>query len=174
MEFGYQFIDPISKLASRKWYWLDTALVPEIIYHEYAHAALSDHLELSHNSAVVEGMADFFAGQISGSPKLAKHIKKHNTFNGKNAKKKQDYMIQFEMGQYANTDFVFGLLWSMKKILGEKEGESFIFDLRKNINANSNIRSGLVEGLIETCEVSCKSPFTDKIKILKQLNSKGL
>jgi len=75
MEFGYQFIDPISKATARKWYWLDTALIPEIIYHEYAHAALSDHLVLSHSTAIIEGMADFFAGQIAGSPKLAKHIK---------------------------------------------------------------------------------------------------
>ena len=174
MEFGYQFIDPISKLTARKWYWLDTALVPEIIYHEYAHAALSDHLELSHNSAVVEGMADFFAGQISGSPKLAKHIKKHNTFNGKNAKRKQDYMIQFEMGQYANTDFVFGLLWSMKKVLGEEKAEDFVYGLRENIDANSGIRTGLVDGLIKTCDEVCESPFTDRLKILKNLNNKGL
>ncbi len=72
------------------------ALVPEIIYHEYAHIALSDSLELTHSTAVIEGMADFFAGKIGGNHKLAMHIKKHNTFSGKNAKRKQQYMAQFE------------------------------------------------------------------------------
>lgn len=174
MEFGYQFIDPITKASSRKWYWLDTALVPEIIYHEYAHAALADHLVLSHSTAVIEGMADFFAGQIAKSPKLAKHIKKHNTYNGKNAKRKQDYMIQFEMGEYANTDFVFGLLWEIKNILGEKEGEKFIFNLRTKVTTNSSIRKELVEGIIKTCDEVCEEPFNDKIKILKALNLRGI
>jgi hypothetical protein len=174
MEFGYQFIDPITKATSRKWYWLDTALIPEIIYHEYSHAALSDHLVLSHSTAIIEGMADFFAGQIAGSPKLAKHIKKYNTFNGKNAKKKQDYVIQFEMSDYANTDFMFGLLWEIKNILGEEKGEAFMYDLRKRLTTNSTIRGQLVEGLIKTCETVCDRPFIDKINILKALNLKGI
>lgn len=174
MEFGYQFIDPITKATSRKWYWLDTALVPEIIYHEYAHAALSDHLVLSHSTAIIEGMADFFAGQISGSPKLAKHIKKYNTFNGKNAKRKQDYVIQFEMSQYANTDFVFGLLWEIKNILGEQKGESFMFELRKRVTTNSTIRGQLIDGILSTCEAVCDQPFIDKIKILSALNVRGI
>ena len=174
MEFGYQFIDPISKVTSRKWYMLETALVPEIIYHEYAHAALSDHLVLSHSSAIIEGMADFFAGQIAKSPKLAKHIKKYNTFNGKNAKKKQDYMIQFEMGEYANTDFVFGLLWELKSIIGQEKGEAFMYELRKSLTTNSSIRGELVEGIITTCEKVCTSPFIDKLNILKALNLRGI
>lgn len=170
MEFGYQFIDPITKLTSRKWYWLDTALIPEIIYHEYAHAALADHLVLSHSTAVIEGMADFFAGQIAGSPKLAKHIKKYNTYNGKNAKRKQNYMIQFEMGEYANTDFVFGMLWEIKNILGEEKGEKFMFALRKKITTNSAIRRELIEGILDTCDEVCDQPFIDKLNILKALN----
>lgn len=174
MEFGYQFLDPITKLTSRKWYWLDTALVPEIIYHEYAHAALADKLVLSHSTAIIEGMADFFAGQIADSPKLAKHIKKYNTFNGKNAKKKQDYMIQFEMGMYANTDFVFGLLWELKNIIGAEQGSAFMYELRNNLTTNSSIRGELVEGILKTCDAHCKQPFNDKIKILKALNLRGI
>lgn len=174
MEFGYQFIDPITKATSRKWYWLDTALVPEIIYHEYAHAALADHLVLSHSTAVIEGMADFFAGQIADSPKLAKHIKEHNTYNGKNAKRKQDYSIQFELSDYANTDFVFGMLWEIKNILGEEKGEKFIFSLRQKVTTNSSIRKELIEGIIKTCDEVCDQPFVDKMKILKALNLRGI
>ena len=174
MEFGYQFIDPITKATSRKWYWLDTALVPEIIYHEYAHAALSDHLVLSHSTAIIEGMADFFAGQIANSPKLARHIKKYNTFNGKNAKRKQDYVIQFEMSDYANTDFVFGLLWELKNIIGKEKGEEFMFALRKKLTTNSSIRGQLVEGILQTCDEVCDQPFLDKLKIMTALNLRGI
>lgn len=174
MEAGYQFIDPITKFFSRKWYWLDTALIPEIIYHEYAHAALSDHLKLLESTAVIEGMADFFAGQIANSPQLAKHIKKYNTYNGKDAKKKQTYRIEFESTQYANTDFVFGLLWELKKIVGDEDGEFFMYDLRKNVTTYSTIRTGLVEGILKTCDEKCDSPFVDKLRILKALNLKKL
>jgi hypothetical protein len=174
MEAGYLLFDPLTKVFARKWYWLDTALIPEIIYHEYAHIALSDHLVLSHSTAIIEGMADFFAGQIANSPKLASNIKKYNTYNGKNANRKQQYMLEFEMTEYANTDFVFGLLWEMKKIIGEEQGESFMFELRKKLTTNASIRGQLIEGLLETCEEMCQLPFNDKLKILKALHSKGL
>ena len=169
MEAGYQFIDPLTKLFSRKWYWLDTALVPEIIYHEYAHVALSDHLELSHSTAIIEGMADFFAGQIADSPELAKHIKKYNTYSGKDASKKKDYMIQFETTDYANTDFVFGMLWELKSIVGEDKGEAFMFELRKKVTTNSTIRGELIEGILRTCDEKCDAPFIDKVRIMKAL-----
>lgn len=174
MEAGYLLMDPLTKLLSRKWYWLDTALIPEIIYHEYSHAALSDALVLSHSTAVIEGMADFFAGQIADSPKLAMKIKQYNTYNGKNAKRKNDYMIQFEMQDYANTDFVFGMLWSMKEIVGKDKGTDFMYSLRNKITTNSSIRRDLIEGILNTCDEICEMPFNDKIRILKALNLKGL
>lgn len=174
IEAGYLLIDPISKVFSRKWYWLDAALIPEVIYHEYSHAALSDYLVLSHSTAIIEGMADFFAGQISDSPTLAKNIKKYNTYNGKDAKRKQQYLLEFEMNEYANTDFVFGLLWELRNILGEDIGERFMFDLRKNLTTNSSIRDGLIEGILKTCDEKCSSPFNDKLRILKALNLRGI
>lgn len=174
MEAGYQFIDPITKFFSRKWYWLDTALVPEIIYHEYAHVALSDHLVLSHSTAIIEGMADFFAGQIANSPELATKIKKYNTYSGKDAEKRKEYMLQFETNEYANTDFVFGLLWELKQIVGEDKGEAFMFELRKNLTTNSTIRGQLIEGILNTCEEKCDAPFIDKVRILKAFTLRGI
>jgi hypothetical protein len=174
IEAGYLLMDPLTKVLSRKWYWLDTALIPEIIYHEYAHAALSDHLVLSHSTAIIEGMADFFAGQIADSPKLANKIKKYNTYNGKNAKRKQEYMLQFEMQDYANTDFVFGMLWEMKNIVGQDKGLDFMYELRKKVTTNSGIRNELVEGILSTCDDMCDMPFNDKMRILRALNLKGL
>ncbi len=174
IEAGYLLIDPLTKALSRKWYWLDTAMVPEIIYHEYAHAALSDALVLSHSTAIIEGMADFFAGQIANSPKLAMKIKQYNVYNGKNAKRKQEYMLQFEMQDYANTDFVFGMLWEMKKIVGQEQGTEFMYALRNKLTTNSNIRKELIEGILDTCDEMCEMPFNDKMRILKALNLRGL
>ncbi len=174
LEAVYQFADPLSRALSRKWFWLDSALVPEIIYHEYAHVALSDHLVLSHSSAVIEGMADFFAGQIANSANLATRIKDYNTFNGKKAKKNESYMVQFETSDYANSDFVFGMLWDLKKILGDDLAPDFVYSLREKINTNSTIRNQFIEGIIDTCNERCGNPFVDKLKILQKYNSRGI
>ncbi len=174
LEAVYQFADPLSRAFSRKWFWLDSALVPEIIYHEYAHVALSDHLVLSHSSAVIEGMADFFAGQIANSANLATRIKDYNTFNGKKAKKNESYMVQFETSDYANSDFVFGMLWDLKKILGNELAPDFVYNLREKINTNSTIRNQFIEGIIDTCNERCANPFVDKLKILQRYDSRGI
>lgn len=174
MEAFYQASEPLNKLLSRKWYRLDTAMIPEIIYHEYSHLALSDHLVLTHSTAVNEGMADYFAGVIANSSKLAEKIKQYNTFSGKNAKNKKQFMIQFETTDYANTDFVFGLLWDLRRILGEKEATKFIYALRTAVSTNSSIRVELIDGILATCEEVCENPFVDKISILHQLSLRGL
>src|SRR5690606_15293458 len=40
-------------LFMNKWYYLDTALVPEVVFHEYSHVILSDKLALSHSTPVI-------------------------------------------------------------------------------------------------------------------------
>ncbi len=174
LEAVYKYADPLSRAFSRKWFWLDSALVPEIIYHEYAHVALSDHLELSHSSAVIEGMADFFAGQIADSSKLATNIKDHNVFNGKKATRKQQYSVQFETADYANSDFVFGMLWDLRAIVGEAPAPQFVYNLRQKIDTNSTIRKQLIEGILDTCIDLCEHPFVDKLKILQRYNARGI
>lgn len=174
LEAVYQYADPLARAFSRKWFWLDSALVPEIIYHEFAHVALSDHLVLSHSTAVIEGMADFFAGQIADSPNLATKIKDYNTFNGKKATRKQAYAVEFETTDYANSDFVFGMLWDLRTIVGEAPAPSFVYSLREKINTNSSIRKQLIEGILKTCEEKCEMPFVDKLKILQRYNARGI
>lgn len=166
--------DDISSALSRKWYWLDTALVPEIIYHEYAHVALSDKLVLSHSTAVIEGMADFFAGRIAGSAKLASDIKKYNVFSGKKATRKQQYQVEFETTDYANSDFVFGMLWDLTDVVGEYKVDEFVFALRNKLETSDSIRKQFIEGILKTCEELCESPFVDKLKILKKYNKRGI
>lgn len=173
LELAYRSQDTVNYLFTRKWYWLDSALVPEIIYHEYAHVALSDHLELTHSTPIIEGMADYFAGKIARSPTLAKKIKKFNTFNGKDATKNSQYRMQFETNDWANTDFVFGLLWQVGDVVGENK-DQFMYQLREEISTDSTIRGQLVEGILSTCRSSCDDPFNKRIQLLKLLHQKKL
>ncbi len=174
IEFVYQTSDIAAEFFSRKIYRLDSALVPEIIYHEFSHVALSNHLELSHSTPVNEGLADFFAGKIANSKKLALKIKQYNLFNGKEVQKKQQYNLAFERGEYANADFVFGLLWNVGATVGEDIEVHFMDQLTGKLNTNANIRDDLLEATLQACKEVCKSPLNDRLKLYKLYHSKNL
>jgi hypothetical protein len=174
MEFVYQTSDIATDFFSRKIYRLDSALVPEIIYHEFSHVALSEYLELTHSTPVNEGMADFFAGKIANSKKLALKIKDYNLFNGKEVKKKQQYNLAFERGDFANADFVFGLLWNVGRTVGEDIEIQFMNNLASKLHTNATIRDELINATLETCKTSCKSPLNDRLKLYRLYNAKNL
>lgn len=173
IEAIYQSSDVAAEFFSRKIYRLDAALVPEIIYHEFAHIALSNSLELSHSTPVNEGLADYFAGKIADSKKLATKIKDYNLYNGKSVKKKQQYQMAFERGELANTDFVFGLLWNLGQTVGDNEVD-FIHSLAMKVDTNSNIKEDLINASLETCSEKCTDPFVDRLKIYRFFNRKNL
>lgn len=173
-ELIYQSSDVAAEFFARKIYRLDSALVPEIIYHEFSHIALSDHLELSHSTPVNEGLADFFAGKIANSKKLATHINKYNLFNGKEVHRKQQYRQAFERGEYANTDFVFGLLWNVGSIVGTDKEAQYMYAVAKKINTNSSIRDGLIKSTLDTCLELCTNPLSDQLKLYKLYYSKNI
>ena len=75
IEASFIAMKHIYGLLQGKSYLLDTSFIPEIVYHEFAHIALSDKLTLSHSSPVNEGMADFFAASIANSSTLADKVK---------------------------------------------------------------------------------------------------
>lgn len=174
VEAIYQSADFTADFFSRKIYRLDSALVPEIIYHEFSHVALSDHLELSHSTPVIEGLADYFAGKIANSKKLAMKIKDYNLFNGKQVEKKQQYQMAFERGEYANADFVFGLLWNIGATVGADIETNFVYRMAKILTTDDSIRDDLINATLETCKEACKSPLNDRIKLYKLYNSKNL
>jgi hypothetical protein len=174
LETIYQTSGFIASFFTRKIYHLDSALVPEIIYHEFSHVALSEHLELSHSTPVNEGFADYFAGKIANSKKLALKIKEYNLFNGKEVKKKQQYQMAFERGEYANTDFVFGLLWNIGETVGSEIEINFMYRLAGALTTNASIRDDLINSTLETCKTLCRQPLSDRIKFYILYNSKNL
>ncbi len=167
MKYLYGFIQP-------KNFMLDTSFVPEIVYHEFAHVALSDHLTLSHSSPVNEGMADFFAAAIAKSSKIAHNIKGYaKRVREKDAFRDELYQVGYESNAYANIDFVLGVLWQVRQI-NEKRSNEIIYNVRKNINSSSTIRKDLVRSILKECRKSCESPFRDRIKLLDAYDDMGL
>lgn len=174
IEAIYQSSDFAYSLFDRKVYKLDSALVPEIIYHEFSHIALSDRLFLTHSTPVNEGLADYFAGKISNSKKLATNIKNYNLFNGKEVRKKQQYQLAFERGEFANTDFVFGLLWNVGVVIGTEREAMFMYKLTEKLDTDDSIRNGLISATLDTCKEICSDSFLDSIKLYKLFQSKNI
>lgn len=173
-EVAVRSSDRVTKMFSKKWYHLDAALVPEIIYHEYAHHALSDTIELFHSLPVNEGIADYFAAQIAGSHKLAHKIKKYNTFNSKNGKAEELYDSSYESNLFANADFVFSLLWQLNDLLGTETAQSLIYSATNNLTTSSDIRNDLVDELLDQCKDKCPNYNTTRYRLWDYFHHRGL
>ncbi len=175
MEGAFQVLKVVNRFLIPQKFYLDTALVPEIVYHEFSHLALSDSMKPDVSTPVNEGMADFFAASIGGSPKLAKKIKEFSTAVGKNGKKRQFFQIEYESLGKAQSDFVLGLLWGLREKLGETYATQVVFGARKFLNTkDSDIRDGLVRALLRSCDTSCESPLRDRMVIHQFLQDRGL
>ncbi|MGZ3808470.1 MAG: hypothetical protein ACXVCE_10315, partial [Bacteriovorax sp.] len=121
--------------------YLDTASIPEIIYHEYTHLALSDFISVRSDSIVSEGYANYFASAIANNVNIADKVGKlaknspppRPTFQG-------TYRLAFDLPGQEHNGFIYSLLISIKdeiaglyadKVEGEKVANQIIFESRK-------------------------------------------
>jgi hypothetical protein len=169
--WGSKHADP---LFVQKYFYLDTAMVPEIAYHEYAHIVLSDHLEMSHSTPVNEGMADYFAAVQSKHRKIYAKVGGHSNAASKDTQDKQKYTHWDESNRNATSDFTLSVLWDVREALGEEIGDKVVYQARTYLKTNSStISDGLLRALLQACEVKCESPRRDKLKLYETFAWKG-
>ena len=112
---------------------LDTAMIPEIIYHEFAHVGFSQYLELGKQTPLSEGVANYFASSITDYHKvLHKGGKFSKGLKGKNAKALSKYDWSFEAIEAAQHSFTFKYLWLIQESFGKEQGKELIFAQFKN------------------------------------------
>lgn len=157
-----------------KSFFLDTSMIPEVVYHEFAHVALSETLTLSHSSPVNEGMADYFAAAIADSPEIAHNVKDYaKRVRSKDAFREDLYQAAYESNTYANIDFVLGVLWQVREVTDSKS-DQLVYEVRKRVNSSSNIRGDLVRAILKQCKTDCPKPFTDRIRLMNSYHEMGL
>ena len=155
----------MDKIFMTKYYYLDTAMIPEIIYHEFSHVALSDKLNPVHSVPVIEGMADYFATRIAKTVKMYKGIKKFSTNAAKNAKSKAVYNPLHEHKNNATSDFTLSFLWRVKAEMDKQNNkrvktgrpiianpDQLIYEARNQIDESSSILE-LTQALRKTCDI---------------------
>ncbi len=169
--YGSKFAD---NLFIEKYYYLETAMVPEIAYHEYAHVVLSDHLEMSHSTPVNEGMADYFAAVHSQTRKLYGKVPGYSNSAPKDTQQKRPYSHWDESNRNATADFTLSVLWDVRETLGAEIGDRVVYQARSYLKTSlSSVSDGLLRSILKACDIKCEAPRRDKYKLYEAFRKKG-
>ncbi len=163
----------LDKFFLEKYFYLDTALVPEVIYHEYAHIMLSDSLKMSHSTPVIEGMADYFSAVMSKKRKIYNRVRGHSNSNPKDTESKETYNHWKEANFNAGGDFVLATLWDVKEVMDSKLAYKIIFEARKTLKTDASIYDGLIRSILNSCSIHCAKPRADKLKLYEVFSKRG-
>lgn len=169
-------------LFMEDFYYLDTAMVPEIVYHEFSHAALSNWLEPTHATPVIEGMADFFATLTENDPVMYRKIYGYSVNVEKNALNQTLYHPVLEQSWKATGDFVLSLLWKVRGDLilagvDEKLPQRLVLHSAQYLNtADSTVARDLTRALFRSCQEICsrKNRRVVMQTLLRSFEYKGL
>jgi hypothetical protein len=154
-------------------FYLDSAMIPEIIYHEFSHIALSKDLKLNLSTPVVEGMADYFAARISDHPIIAGGIVGFSNIRPKNANQTSAYQVEWEERIHSNADFVLSLLWGVHQEL-PLSGDFLVMNAAAHLaSTRADIRHDLIRALLTACSKNCPNPLRDRMKLRALFEEKG-
>ena len=157
-----------------KWFYLDTAMVPEVVYHEYAHVVLSDALKVSHSTPVSEGLADYFAAAQANKRKVYAKVPGRSTSHPKDPYNKKPYSHWSEANRAASADFVLAVLWDVRDVLGEEVTNRLVYHSRKYLSTETaTISDHLLRAILRSCEEVCPAPRLDKLKLYEKFSARG-
>ena len=144
-------------------YYLDTAMIPEIVYHEYGHIALGPTLGFKRPTPIIEGYPNYFASKISGLPDLAGHAHKYN--HGDMPKRGFTKMTySFDQEETAvELDKAFGA-----------EGERILLQAIKYLNESSDLRSDFELAVTQAIDDVGSHPEALKLSALAVYQLKGM
>lgn len=158
----------MDKFFMDKYYFIDTAMVPDIIYHEFAHIAMSDTMKTVHSVPVIEGMADYFASRVANRSKIYEEIEDYSNNKSKDANNKSMYYPYLEGSWNATSDFTLSLLWAGRtqfEKVNEKRSKNgqaivvnyddLVYRTHFHLNENSDISNDLTKALINSCKENC-------------------
>lgn len=176
----------MDKWFVNKYYYIDTAMVPDIIYHEFAHIALSRTMKPIHSVPVIEGMADYFATLIVDRDKMYSPINGISTNKVKKRNSKKFYHPYLEEQSNSESDFTLSLLWDVhqrfdlinEKRLKQKKKQlvspiKLIHNAHLKLTEQSNIIKDLTKALIDSCHEVCLNSRTGISELHRIIEKKG-
>jgi len=177
----------MDKLFVDKYLFVDTAMVPDIIYHEFAHVAMSDTMKTTHSVPVIEGMADYFAARVHERKNMYQKLDKISSNRSKNLKNKSLYNPFLEQSWNATSDYTLSLLWKARmefEIQNEKRikkgkkplanFDEIVHHTHFSLTENSDIMNNLARELVNACKEKCSSKRLGIDTLNKAFEAKGL
>ena len=100
---------------SRKFFAIPE-LIPEVVYHEYAHYAFQDSLVPSHSVPAHEAIANFFAALMIDDPNIGSRFKR--AFRGKKTSGESQDLYDLSADSLNNVwnDFAFSFRWQLQSV----------------------------------------------------------
>ena len=170
-----------------KYYYIDTAMIPEIIYHEFAHVALSDTMTPLHSVPVIEGLADYFAARINNPETLYDHIEGLSLNRTKDPTNKKLYHPYYELSFNSHSDYVLGLLWKGKenfeKANAKRVGkgrdiladyDKLVYQAHFHLDEESDIIRDLTSALLGACNRVCSRKRYGHDILYRTFEQKGI
>jgi hypothetical protein len=171
---AHEFAKGAIMLMTPSHFFLESSLVPEVIYHEYTHLLIGDYLPPSVNNPLIEGFCDFFASRVGHTKVLADKLKQYGELiQARSATNTKPFKMSFDTITDSNgSDYILSLFTQIQTKLEEKgqaqdDVENEFYNLRKGLNTASNIRNDLPKALIQTFK-------NDKRTLLPILLQRGL
>jgi hypothetical protein len=152
----------LGKVKTR--FYLDTAMIPEIIYHEYTHSVIrKSDLDLKRSTQLIEGLPNFFAYKISGLQNLAARDRGFGRgTRGKRAMAHGLYSFDQDLFQVAiYGSFTYSLLVQLEEALGP-EGLMLILRTVDHIDFDSDLKHDFVAALFAAIEQHSRNPARQK------------
>jgi len=185
-ELGFEAVKGLNRLFVPHHFWIDSAMVPEIVYHEFTHLALSSRVSIRSSSPLNEGVADFFGARIANNPSIGAHIGKYLKGRPHNGKKKHtQYQLSYEQYNSSSSadlsDFTLSFLWHMGDVLTPEKATELVYEARYLLNPEkTDLYSGFTDALIKACwgvapaKQVCDVPERDALKLSEYFRSRGL
>ncbi len=141
-------IPEVFALFLRGNYFLDTALIPEIIYHEYTHYMMADSIEPVVNSTLLEGFADYYATKVSGRLSLADELGDYGRLiESRDALSRDVYSLSLDTNEGLGSDFVLSVLYEIESYVSLYEDRDEvirrIFEMHRSMTVDSEIKDTL-------------------------------
>ncbi len=150
--------------------YLDSALIPEIIYHEFVHAALGSYLFPRQSTALIEGLANYYAAKISKGFRVGhKAGKRDKGVVARNGSKISHYHPKLETRMMAQNNYTFQLLTHVSNIIPRNLGEKIIYHSLQELSNSSDIKYDLMSSITRSIK-SSKLSQLEKYNTLMQLN----
>jgi len=148
--------------------YLDTALIPEVIYTEVGHLILSPFMSLKRSTPILEGYSDYLTVSFTKHPKIAEKMGKAvRNVAPVDAESSLLYEPVLDRDRSSWQDYVLSLLWAARlgfqdyykrlgnETLGVELFDQLVWESASHLNSASLIREELLEELLEAISVVC-------------------